>query len=526
MEGIYDPLGVKSIFLKGQRNKNTIPTLQRLFRRSAPCEDELNKDLCYFTLQEFSLLIEHYFLNGNNNKKPLGTTTTRTYISHIKNYLNDCNNNVNAILSSENIEEITDGDVLGWLETLSRGPTLDYLISYNDLDSLGELIHDKHLVAITWLLFIGLKLDEILNIKEDEIHNWDVWYRKNIQLPPGMKDKVTDILREAEKEDHLKRNKKGGGTRTYSFKNIEYFIKPTNSNKGKASKPTIISQLDKIKEVLNKKGIRETAIRKSGMVYFTSLLLKEHHIETYDESKNIVYIPISERFNIRDAVARENILHNTHALKEFYDISWPDKLLRTSLGSEYIDDQNIPRKRKPSDPKPYVENAKLGEDGEHAILIWIKNKYDKNAFLCYDGVGYDIYAKINNQVCRIEVKTLSNRDSAIHITKNEYEKAHEFELEHWFYLLILDNVNPNEAVLYTYKDLLGLLGLKNKQEQIFMPTPELRTEYDVRYNPTYDSFKICIKESILHEGGPPFVLPDLGNLLNIYKDLEKNEDIS
>lgn len=278
--------------------------------------------------------------------------------------------------------------------------------------------------------------------------------------------------------------------------------------------------------------MKEIAIRDSGMLYFGSLLLKQHDkIKTHYEMRTNVYEPISRMFGIQSIVANRRISANAHALELFYDVTFPIELLKTSSRGD-IDAEspknkekpppNIPPERKDG-PKRHEENAESGEEGEKAIVAWTRHVLKEDAYLCEDFVGYDIYVK--NPVRRIEVKTMKDKNNEIYITKNEYEKAHLLEENHWFYVLIYDKKKPkpNTAQLYAFKDLLGLLNLRDKQEELFTPHSKSCTESDIKYNPTYDSFKICLRESIFKEADPPEVLSDIESLLKIYQEQESEK---
>jgi len=107
--------------------------------------------------------------------------------------------------------------------------------------------------------------------------------------------------------------------------------------------------------------------------------------------------------------------------------------------------------------------------------------------------------KKENAVRCIEVKTMKNKLCSITITKKEYEVAHGEEHidNYWFYILVWDNIHKDNLAseIYIFKDLLGLIGLRNKSEVLFKGS--LSDDNETLW--THNDFSLQLSECVFNE---------------------------
>lgn len=502
-----DKYNYKDKFLAQKNGNNDVANLlTHCHRFELKLAKELNqeKDICEFTVEQFTNLLE-YLLNDEN----LEIGNVQKQVTYLKQYLAFCSDKSNHPLQEQDIDKVINenGGVRKWLAKLTAPEDSDNLLSLNELLSLeykaNRKIVTNQVLAFVWLLFIGLKIKEIRYIKEYDINDWDKWYRKDVELPADVRGKVSSILSLASKQEGIIRKSRSGGQKPYRYKQSDYFFKSPNKEGGPIPTVTLDNYFDEIKNTLGKKRLRQVNIRKSGMLYFGCLQHKHEPIRTFPEMKSLIYKPICKMFNVGKTYETElrklfasSVVTTFYGLEPITQLESSSSSFQSSNGKAVHDvtDQppKRPKARKRDGPKSWQQNAQRGEKGESLVLSWIKDKrhYDPNACQVEDSKGYDIYAKINNEVRLIEVKTMENIPSVIYITRHEYEVAHRKSKYYWFYIVVLGNTEKNNPVAYTFKDLLSLLGLQDKEQELFKHP---------KYNIKYDSFSICLDANVFEK---------------------------
>lgn len=291
-------------------------------------------------------------------------------------------------------------------------------------------------------------------------------------------------------------------------------MRPNDEHKAKAGHPIPPATLSKyfghIERILGKKRLHHVNIRKSGMLYFGYLQLREYGtIKTFPEMNSLIYKPIRQRFN--EGKSCELTLRRLFAssvVTTFYGIEPLTQLDRISSLQNNHEEAAYdltkqpfqrPEARNQDEMTLWEQNIQRGRKGESLVLSWIRNKgYDPEAFQVKDTQGYDIYAEIDNEVHLIEVKTIGNIPGDIYITKNEYKVAHNKRKYYWFYIVIIDDREKNNLVAYTFKDLLSLLGLEDKEQELFT--------HNSKYGIEYDSFSINLDVNVFEKCNNRIVL--------------------
>ena len=506
-DSVPDKYNYKAEFLAWKNQNKDLANLFThcdLFELKVAKDIKVEKDICEFTVEEFTSLLK-YLLDDRN----LEISNVQKQVTYLRQYLDFCNGKANLPLKRQDIDKVisANGGVRKWLEDLTSPDDFDNLISFNDLVSLENIadrtIVTNQLLAFVWLLFIGLQIDEIRYIKENDINDWDKWYRKGMESPKDIKDKVSSILSLASKETSILRGSNSGRQRHLYYKKSDYFFKSTYKAGQPIPPATLSKYFGQIEKILGKKRLHQVNIRKSGMLYFGSLQLREYGtIKTFPEMNSLIYRPIRERFNEGKSCEIElRRLFANSAVTKFYGIEPITQLDRipslqnnNEEAAHDLTEQPLqrPEARNPDELTLWERNVQRGKTGESLVLSWIRDKgYDPEAIQVKDTAGYDIYAEIENEVYLIEVKTIGNISKDIHITKNEYKVAHSKRKYYWFYIVILEDGEKNNPVAYTFKDLLSLLGLQDKEQELFM--------HNSKYGIEYDSFSIHLDANVFEK---------------------------
>lgn len=466
MVDMYDKYGLKAEFLSSAlKNANTI---QILFNNCKEIEANLEKDICEFDIENFQLLIK-YLLKSNNGK------TVGTYISHINNYLDyNCNfskSTLNKELIKQNIPNMAK-----WIRENTEEP--DYSNNFINMEELirledcGEFSSQE--LAVYWLAFIGFNKKEIINFKSKDVSQWKNKLGGEIIISESIENTIYKVLLSAIKENgFIKRNSKGNGTNYSLYKNMKYLIR---SDKGKEDDPisssTLYTKFSKLEKYLKKSNLDEVNLRKSGMLYFGSEIIRNTELKTIEDLHKLVLEPICKAYAEKNNtyIRTLNSIFTNVALKKFYNIELPEKLKRKDksilLIKEHIKFKK-PKAREESDKKPWREQELKGKYGEEIAFAYIKNNFIDSYFVkdCY---GYDVFAENENDYRLIEIKTMENRRCYINITKHEYIVAEKNNGWYWFYILVWESKgNKRFPQLYIYKDFLDVIGLRNKQDKLF-----------------------------------------------------------
>lgn len=485
---VPDKYGYKRRFVELKAGDKNYP---RCFNRCADFEEHIvDKDICEFKVDEFVSLIENLL----NKKAP---STVEGDVSRLKEYLEYCAKHSPSYLREKDIQKLikqNGGGVKKWLATFPTPAIVNNLFSFNELLSLDKRPDITYqMLAAVWLLFIGLNVEEIRCLEEKDIDDWEKWYRKGMGIPAGIKAKVSTILSLARDEVRISRDEiiDGRKQRTTLFNQSKYLIKKAYGEfegEGEGDSipsTTLASYFDAIEQALGKTRLHETNIRKSGMLYFANLLLTNSEpIETYDQRKLLIFEPIRKRFD--EETTYETSLYNllySSALPIFYGQELPRDLIRTNRKPNgepaYLldDDEQPPRqpKERNDEQAQWKQNIQRGMNGEETVLTWIRSEFDSAAIQVNDYKGYDIYAVIDNQVRLIEVKTLETIPGDIHITRNEYKVAHTKSKYYWFYIVVLND--EGKKTIYIFNNLLSLLCLQDKDEELFMQNEKYGVEY-------------------------------------------------
>lgn len=519
---MYDKYGYKNKFL-AEPGRNT-KDITNAFNHIAFFEEFIKKDdLCKFTLEEFSALIQSII---SKRKRAIGTVEKD--VSYMRSYLDSCADN--AVLTNLDIQNMLDKKnlkVKGWLNTLS-GDISDTQMYLSDIEmfSLESMAKNNEIsfqaVAAVWLLFLGLNLEEVLHLKEADIRNWNNWCRNVSEIPNEIIDKVNFIIESALNEKGSPKLGKYNNAVELPYKKSKYFLKSTQFEDKPIVDDTLSHNFDKIRDKYGKSKMRQLNIRKSGMLFFGARLLKEHRIKNYEDLKSLIYRPLYRRFDVPetyksqlDDIFRNDTINN--ALESFYGVVVPElDRVRKFMGRKE-QATNPVRQRSPRKPKErtnngdshWERNADQGDKGELRVLEWIRRNYqvgENEAYRVQDVCGYDIFVQSGLDTKYIEVKTMRNKACSVNITAHEYFVAHRkmFKDNYWFYILVWDQEDKSKTTipqLYIFKDFLGLLNLRNKRQEIF--------KCQTLNNVSYKSFSVRLDQSILDKCDGMYQLMDV-----------------
>lgn len=485
---IFEKYGYKQLFLNAEKEKGkSVGQIVHVFKNSKSYEEIVDKDISEFDFKNFKEFIAGLLEEGKE------ITTVQGYISHINNYLDYCNENANLSKDyiMKKIYSEQDGkrkSIKKWLMHLVNEK--DYskeFVSYNELVSLNNKVGNSsesityQQLTVCWLLFIGLRIDEILSIKARDAKQWSVWYREGIKLPIYISTQVDYIIDNALKQKGTPKKSRTGNEVINEFHSYEYLIRRSSIKDRPTGKAVMQQWMRKVRVSLNKESLAEVNFRKSGMLFFGSEIINGKSIMSFQELKNLVYVPVCEIFqeNVETYCYSLNAFFRNKILYDFYMVTLPDVLKReiSNLAVEHSMNNNAPEhtftqpppKRSIDDKTYWEENTEKGKNGENIILDWLTMK-NYTAYLVPDTFGYDVYAQKENDILFIEVKTMHNKSAAINLTKNEYDKAHveRYCRNHWFYIVVWDQGEKNSiAELYIFKNLLHIIGMNDKRDVIF-----------------------------------------------------------
>lgn len=422
-------------------------------------------DLCKFNIKEFEALLAYL---GTSKKRSL--STIKADMSRIYDYLSYCQSLPGASLTEEKIKNYYKQDFHSmerWLNSL--GVYTDYsktTISINDMLKIhtSNNMFDGQDEALFWLLFLGVELDEIVNIGMNQVDNWQGLLKGNIQLNADIKEDISIALNRARNQDSIEKNGPYGVITHPTLKGNKYLFR---SDKGNGNFPVSSAAFNrryvKLKDCFGKYRLGVVDMRKSGMLYFASELINSNNINSKNDFNSKIFNPICKMYR-EDPKSYLQTFHDlifSDVLKEYYNITVPETAREKKVTTNTLND---PAQYDKTDKKPWRDDEELGLKGETLLLEELKHRYNT----CYktkDYSGFDIYAKNNNNDLRcIEVKTMRNKKCKINITKHEYEIANSLRYReyYWIYLII-----ENEPLVYSYKNFFGLLGINDMDEKIF-----------------------------------------------------------
>ena len=460
----YDKYGYKAKYLT--TNKHAASALTKLSKY----EGSIHKDLCEFDFDTF----KHFVIDALES---ISVGVMNSYVTHFKNYLDDCKQqkHESVTFSRQEIDRNVK-NVSKWLKNLDPKEIIeaDTLIHFNDLNTMedsGEFYY-QHL-ALCWLAFVGLSLEQIVNIRSDDIYSWKNYIRKDI-VSDEIINRIDKILIKANNEKVIKYE---GNKGIRHYVNLSYLIRTPKSDNGDnpSSTAKLFNWFRKLDKVLGKKKLSFKQLQSSGQLYFGSELLKKYmqNIICVNDSVEFVINPIRDEYQLKynlNSLTKLNRLLKRDILNDYYQVVFPTGLKKAFNRNQIIklNKNRCPNHRNPDKKTKYDKQNEQGARGERIVVSYLQSIMNyTEAYLVPDGKGYDIYAENKEEIRRIEVKTMTHKNCWVNLTINEFEKAIDYDKEYWVYILVLNELSGKSAELFMYKDFLSLLNLKDKYNTLF-----------------------------------------------------------
>jgi hypothetical protein len=401
-------------------------------------EKQFNKDLYDFELDEIEKFMDYY--------EPRTIKVSRSLLQFIKKYFKY---SIDKELCTKNpvdeIKAIYNTDEKWIKQFVTEG---DLLFNYNEIKKIQNRLLNKQDEALLSLLFVGLKFDEILDLKKKDIIGNKIKLRDREIL---IDDYTLKIINEASEERKYKCYVSQGKGIICDFRNLldsekDYIIK--RSYAGRKSESRVPQLLNyRFRDFMNSIGledIRPVDISNSGMCY----------------------IAWNKFFSKKDGAMRERLSNkdNDEIATIFGNYSYTsmrDVITKTNCKRLYLFDKiTIERgssKKLFSWWKVKEENGKKGEEIFKNEILAL-NKFDSIEKMV-DSRGYDFEILEKERVFRVEVKTVNCLEGTIFLTRNEIEKAYLFDDEYWICIVHLKSKIDKSADLYLINNPSKLLNI-------------------------------------------------------------------